>query len=271
MSGRFERGLYDMKLKKVLVPLIAGALALSLAACSGEEKAATDEKPQAETKQEATKDQATKEQEASAKEMKEKLAKQQVDTNKIVAVVNKEELTGEDYNVALTSIQGQMQQMGQDPSSKESAELIKMQALDMLVNQTLILQKAKEAELKASTSEIEGEYSSFEKQFGGEKELKKALKAQSMDVKTLKEQIAESIIFEKYQDKIAPAGKVTDKEIKEYYDQAASKSKEAGQELPPLTEVSKEIQGILIQEQQQKLLATHVEELKADAEIELKI
>ena len=40
MSGRFERGLHDMKFKKVLVPFIAGALALSLAACGGEEKAA---------------------------------------------------------------------------------------------------------------------------------------------------------------------------------------------------------------------------------------
>lgn len=260
-----------MKFKKLLVPIIVGALALSLAACSGEDKASTDEKPEAETKQEATKDQATKEQEAFVKEMQAKLAEQQVDNNKIVAIVNKEELKGEGYNAALTSIQGQMQQMGQDPSSKESAEQVKMQALDMLVNQTLILQKAKEAELKVSTSEIDKEYSAFEKQFGGEKELEKALKAQSMDVKALKEQIAESILFERYLDKVAPVENVTDKEIKEYYDQAASASKEAGEELPPLAEVSEEIQGILKQEQQQKLLAKHVEELKADAEIELKI
>jgi len=266
MSGRFERGLHDMKLKKVLVPFIAGALALSLAACGGEDKATTDEKPKDETKQEAT-----NEQEATAKEKQAKLAEQQVDNNKIVAVVNKEELTGKEYNAALTSIQGQMQQMGQDPLNKESVEQVKMQALDMLVNQTLILQKAKEAELKASTSEIDKEYSAFEKQFGGEKEMKKALKAQSMEIKTLKEQIAESILFEKYLDKIAPVENVTDKEIKEYYDQAASASKEAGEELPPLAEVSEEIQGILKQEQQQKLLATHIEELKADAEIELKI
>ncbi|MBO0588935.1 SurA N-terminal domain-containing protein [Sporosarcina sp. E16_8] len=261
-----------MKLKRVLVPFIAGALALSLAACGGEDKAATDEKPQEETKpEEKAGQEATNEQEASAKEMQEKLAKQQVDNNKIVAVVNKEELKGEGYNAALTSIQSQMQQMGQDPSSKESAEQVKTQALDMLVNQALILQKAKEAKLKASTSEIDEEYSVLEKQFGGEKEMKKALKAQSMDEKTLKEQIADFIISGKYQDKIAPAGKVTDKEIKEYYDQAASKSKEAGQELPPLAEVSKEIQGIINQEQQQKLLSKHVEELKADAKIELKI
>jgi len=266
MSGRFERGLYDMKIKKILVPFIAGALALSLAACGGEDKAAIEKKPQEETKQEAT-----KEQEASAKEMQAKLAEQQVDKDKIVAIVNKEKLIGEDFNAALTSIQSQMQQMGQDPSSKESAEQIKIQALDMLVNQALILQKAKEAEIKASTSEIEEEYSAFEKQFGGEKEMEKALKAQSMDVKTLKEQITDYIIIGKYQEKIAPAEKVTDKEIKEYYDQAASTSKEAGQELPPLAEVSEQIQGMINQEQQQKVLAKHVEELKADAKIELKI
>ncbi|WP_338656090.1 SurA N-terminal domain-containing protein [Sporosarcina psychrophila] len=266
-----------MKIKKVLVPFIAGVLALSLAACGGEDKAATDKKPQEETKQEDTKQEdtkepeATKEQEASAKEMQEKLAEQQVDDKKIVAVVNKEELKGENYNAAVTSIQGQMQQVGQDPSSKESAEQVKMQALDMLVNQALILQKAKEAEIKASASEIDKEYSVFEKQFGGEKEMKKALKAQSMDVKTLKEQIADSIIYKKYQDKIAPAKKVSDKEIKEYYDQAASSSKEAGQEMPPLKEVSEQIQEMINQEQQQKLLAKHVEELKEDAKIELKI
>ncbi len=255
-----------MKFNKILLPFIAGVLALSLAACSGEEKAATDEKPQGDTKQEAT-----NEQEVSAEEMQAKLAEQQVDNNKIVAVVNDEELTGEEYNVALTSIQGQMQQMGQDPSSKESMEQVKAQALDTLVNQALILQKAKEAKMKASTSEIDKEYSLVEKQFGGEKEMKKLLKSQSMDVKTVKEQITKSIIFEKYIDKVAPAEKITDKEIKEYYDQAASKSKEAGQELPPLAEISKEIQGIIKQEQQQKRLATHVEELKADAEIELRI
>lgn len=255
-----------MKFKKVLLPFMAGALALSLAACGEEDKAAIDKAPKGETKQEAP-----EEQKESAKAMQEKLAEQQVDKNKIVAIVNDEELTGEVYNGALTAIQSQIQQMGQDPSSKESIEQVKVQALDTLVNQTLILQEAKKTEIKASKSEIDEKYSSFEKQFGGEKEMKKALKDQSMDVKTVKEQIAESIIFEKYQDKVAPAGKVTDKEIKEYYDQAASKSKETGEELPPLEEASKEIQGIIQQQQQQKLLAAHVEKLKADAEIELKI
>jgi hypothetical protein len=267
---RFERGLYEMTLRKVLLPFVAGALALSLAACSEEDKAAKEETPQIEGNEKGT-----KEGEASAEAMQVKLAEQQVDKSKIVAVVNNEELTGVEYNAALTSFQGQMQQTGQDPTSKEVAEQVKGQALDALVNHTLILQKAKEAAITASEAEINERYATFEEQFGGEKAMKKALEAESMDVKTVKEQIAESLLVEKYQEKVVPADevKVTDKEIQVYYDQAAAQSKEAGQEqeLPPLKEASEEIKGILKQQQQQEILATHVEELKAEAKIELKI
>ena len=249
-----------MKFKKALLPFITGALALSLAACGGEDKAEKEETPQGqEPSQEETE---------SAEEMQAKLAEQQVENDKVVAVVNDEELKGEQYNAALTSIQSQMQQMGQDPTSKDSAEQVKGQALDMVVNQTLLLQKAKEAEISASKTEIDEDYSSFIEQFGDEKKMEEALK---MDAKMIKDLIGKNIVSEKYVDKVAPVEEVTEKEIKEYYDEAAAASKESGQELPPLEEVSDEIKEMIKQEQQQKLLAAHVEELKADAEIEKKI
>jgi hypothetical protein len=253
-----------MNFKKLFLPFAAGALALSLAACGDEDKETKEETGQEETTQ------GTKEEKA-AEEMQAKLDKQQVDDKKVVAVVNDEELTGAEYNAALTSMQGQMQQMGQDPTSKEAAENIKTQALEAIVNQALILQKAKEADLKATKAEIDERYATYEEQFGGEKALKKALKAEGMDIKTLKAEIENSILFEKYQDKVVPPKEVTEKEIQEYYDQAAAQSKEAGQDLPPLQEASEEIKGILEQQQQQELLAAHVEELKTDAKIELKI
>ena len=203
--------------------------------------------------------------------MQAKLDEQQVDKSKIVAVVNDEELTGDKYNQALMSIQGQMQQMGQDPTSKEASEQIKTQTLDSLVNQTLIRQKATEAKLTATEEEVNKEYATYEEQVGGEEAMAKALKAQKMDKETLKEQIAESIVFGKYQDKVAPAKEVTDKEIQAYYDQAVAQAEGTEQKLPPLEEASKEIKGILEQQQQQELFAAHVEKLKADAKIELKI
>ncbi len=98
-----------------------------------------------------------------------------------------------------------------------------------------------------------------------------ALKAQKMDKETLKKQIADSIVFGKYQDKVAPAKEVTDKEIQAYYDQAVAQAEGTEQKLPPLEESSEEIKGILEQQQQQELFASHVEKLKTDAKIELKI
>jgi hypothetical protein len=266
----------DMKFKKILLPLAAGALTLSLAACGDEDKAAKEEAPKQETvakdtKEESAKAPTEKEAAADAKKMQAKLDEQQVDKSETVAIVNEEELTGDQYNQALMSIQGQMQQMGQDPTSKESAEQIKKQTLDSLVNQTLIRQKAAEAKLTATEEEVNKEYATYEEQFGGEEGMAKALEAQKMDIETLKEQIADSIVFGKYQDKVAPAKEVTDKQIQEYYDQAVTQAKEAKQEIPPLEEAKVEIKGILEQEQQQEIFATHIEKLKADAKIELKI
>ncbi len=260
-----------MNYKKYLLPLAAGALALGLTACSEEDKSAKEESPKEEVAQEETKAPSEKDAKAAAKEMEANLAKQQVDEKEIVAIVNKEELTGAQYNEALASIQGQMQQMGQDPNSKEAAEQLKTQTIDSLVNQTLILQKAEEAKITASEKEVEERYATFEEQFGGEEAMTKALKEQNMELGKLKEQIAQSIVFEKYQDKVVPAAEVTDEEIQAYYDQAAAQSKEAGQELPPLEEASKEIKGVLEQQQQQEKFAAHVEEIKADAEIDVKI
>jgi hypothetical protein len=261
-----------MKFKKIVLPFVAGALALSLAACNDEDKAAKEEKPKQET---AAKEAKQETPAAPSKEeladMQAKLDEQQVDKKKTVAIVNDEELTGDQYNQALTSIQGQMQQMGQDPTSKEAAEQIKTQTLDSLVNQTLIRQKAAEAKLTATEEEVNKEYATYEEQIGGEEAMAKALEAQKMDKETLKEQIADSIVFGKYQDKVAPPKEVTEEEIQAYYDQAVAQAEGTEQKLPPFEEAKGEIKGILEQQQQQELFATHVEKLKADAKIELKI
>jgi len=256
-----------MNFKKILLPFAAGALALGLAACSDEEDNANA--PEEENAQ--TEEPSEEEQQQAAEEMQAKLAEQQVEEDEVVAVVNDEELTGVEYNTALTQIQGQMQQTGQDPTSEEAAEQVKTQALDSLVNQTLIMQKAEEANLDATEEEIDEEYNAFQEQFGGEEAMKEALEAQNMEVETLREQIAESIIFEKYVEEAIPTEEPTDEEVKEYYDQAAAQSEEAGQEMQPLEEISDQIKQMLTQQKQQEQLMAHVEELKENAEIELKI
>ena len=83
---------------------MAGALALSLAACGGDDKAKEDA-----PEQEAG---PTKEQQEAAEKFQAKLDEQKVDDDLTVAIVNDEELKGEEYNAALSSVQGQMQEAG---------------------------------------------------------------------------------------------------------------------------------------------------------------
>ena len=101
--------------------------------------------------------------------------------------------------------------------------------------------------------------------------MKKSLKEQKTDEKKLKVHLGESILFEKYQNKVVPAEEVTEKEVQDYYNQAAAQAKEAGQEFPPLEEVREKVKGLLVDQKQQEKFLAHVEELKANSKIELKI
>lgn len=252
-----------MKLKKLLLPFMAGALALGLAACGGDDKKKEDA-----TEQEAG---PTKEEQEAAEKYQAKLDEQKVDNDLTVAIVNDEVLKGEEYNAALSSVQGELQRMGADPTSEDSVEEVKTQTLDMIVNQTLILQKAKEAKIEVAQTEIDEEYDMYVAQFGDEEVMKEAFESQNIKLDDLKDRIKDSILFKKYQDEVTSVEEVTDEEVKEYYDLVAAESNGSEQELPPLKDVSEEIKEILEQNKQQEQLAVHVEELRENAKIELKI
>lgn len=254
-----------MNFKKIFLPFAAGALALGLAACSDDESANTEAENEEPTAEE---EQAAEDQQAAAEEMQAAMEEQQVAEDEVVATINGEEITGEAYNSALASTQSNLQQMGQDPTTEEGAEQAKTQTLDLLVNQTLIIQKADEAGHEATEEEIDEEYASFQEQFGGEEALNEIMEAQGMDQETLRSQMADSIKFDKYVNEVAPAEEPSDEEIQEFYDQITAQAEQTGQEAPALEDVREDIVANLNQQKQQEQLMAHLEELKAEAEIE---
>jgi SurA-like N-terminal domain len=255
-------------MKKMMFTLITGLMAVVLVACGGNEEsteAKNDDKAKtAETDQQ-------KEQQKQMEEMQKKLEAQQIDEKKTVAIVDDKEILGSDYNTALASIQGQMQQMGQDPTSKEAAEQAKNQTIDSLVGQTLLLQEVDKKSYKVSEADINKQLDEIKKQFKTEKEFEAALKKSGMDMKTLETQIADGIKLEQYIEKEVPAGEITDEEIQKAYDQYAEQGKSTGQEVPKLEEVKPQIEQSLQQQKQQEKLAQQVEELKKNAKIDIKI
>lgn len=250
-----------MKFNKMFLLLLAGILALSLAACGDKDKVADKE-------QDGAADGAGQ---VDLEELQAKLDEQRVEKDLIVALVNEEEIQGEDYNAALSSVQGQMQQMGMDPTSEESAEQIKTQTLDLIINQTLILQQAKKEGIEVDAEEIDSEYGYFIEQFGDEETMIATLENEGITVEALKKQIEDSIMFQKYQEEITSVEESTEEEVEEYYEILAGQTEGAPEDFPEMEEIREEIQMIIEQNKQQEQLAAHVEELKKGAIIERKI
>ncbi|MFF2449604.1 SurA N-terminal domain-containing protein [Neobacillus sp. NPDC058068] len=251
-------------MKKMMFILITGLMVVVLAACGGNEEskeAKNDDKAKT----------AQTDQQKQMEEIQKKLKAQQIDKKKTVAIVNDKEILGTDYNNALASIQGQMQQMGQDPTSKEAAEQVKNQTIDSLVGQTLLLQDVDKKGYKVSEADINKQLDEIKKQFKTENEFEAALKKSGMDMKTLETQIANDIKLKQYVEKEVPAGEITDEEIQKAYDQYAEQGKSTGQEVPKLEEVKPQIEQSLQQQKQQEKLAQQVAELKKNAKIDIKI
>ncbi|TYR80911.1 peptidylprolyl isomerase [Priestia megaterium] len=261
-------------MKKLRYPFIIGLMAVALAACgsdSANEKSANEDKAKTAQTDEQDQTKQAKEQQKQMEEMQKKLDKQKVDDNKTVAVVNDEKILGLDYNQALTSSQMQLQQMGQDPTSKEAAKQVKNQAIDNLVGQTLLLQDAKEKGYKASNDEIDKQIADAKKQYKTEKEFNAALKQANLDMEQLKAQVADNIQYTKYVEKEIPAGKVTDQEIQSYYDQYTKQGESSDQKLPKLEEVKPQIKQQLEQQKKNEKIVEQVKELKKNAKIDVKI
>ncbi|MFY4773597.1 SurA N-terminal domain-containing protein [Metabacillus sp. RGM 3146] len=263
-------------MKRFLYPLVIGLMAVALTACGANDnskKAASEDKTKsAQTDQKAQQAQPSQaEQQKQMAEMQKKMEQQKVDEKQTVAIVNGKKILGSDYNTALSSTQMQMQQMGQDPTSKEAAKQVKAQSIDSLVGQTLLLQEADKKGYKASSAEVNKQLDQIKQQYKGEKNLQAAMKQQGIDMNKLTSQISDNIKFTKYMDKEVPVEKVTDKEIKAYYDQYAKQGGAQGQKLPKLEEVKPQIQQQLEQQKKQEKLAQIVEGLKKGAKIDIKL
>lgn len=253
-------------MKKIMLTLLTGLMAVALVACGGNEEGKEDKNDN-----KAKTEEQQKEQEKQMEEMQKKLDAQHVDEKKTVAIVNDNEILGSDYNSTLASIQQQMLQMGQDPTSKEALEQVKDQTIDSLVGQTLLLQDADKKGYKASEADIKKQLDEMKKQFETEKEFKDVLKESGMDMKTFETQIADNIKLEQYVEKEVPTSQITDKEIEKTYKQLSEQGKSTGQEVPKLEEVKPQIEQSLKQQKQQEKIAQQVDELKKNANIDIKI
>ncbi len=142
-------------------------------------------------------------------------------SNEPVAVVNGEEIARNDYQGQLNS---QLQQM-RGRMGPEQVLSLKSRVLDNVVNQTLLEQKAEEKGLqdKVTEEEIESKLQEVIQQSpaSSKEELAKMLKQSGRTIEDYKERIKKFMAIQKLQQEIVGNIEVSEKELKQQYEQVS--------------------------------------------------
>ncbi|HSP21648.1 MAG TPA: SurA N-terminal domain-containing protein [Planococcus sp. (in: firmicutes)] len=238
------------KMKFVFAPLLLAAV---LGACSDNEETA----PKEDTAK------ATEEQ-ASGQETKLDLPAEE----DVVVVVNDEEVLGNVYNSVARQLETSMATQGTDVAEEENAKTVKDQAVNVIVGNKLILQDAAAKGHKTDDAVVKERLEEIKGQFESEDAMNEALEQSGYSMADIEQQLSEQITYEAYVAKELKTEEITDEELAAAYDQFKSTSEE---EAPPFEEMEPMIRQSLEQEKSQEAVSKRIEELKKDAEIDVKI
>lgn len=238
-------------MKKLMLLALSLCLVMVLAACGDDSAEKSDKKDEKKTEEKEN----TSEQ---AQEPVEITDEEKVDEKTAVVNVNGDEIKGEKYNPIYAQLKTSMHGYGQDVSDLDK---LKEQTISVLVEQQLIKQEAEKNGLTVTDKEIQSQFDSIKKENG--EQLTAVLDQFQLTEDDFKDQLADDIITKKYIEETFDI-KVSDKEVKEYYD----KLKEQSEDIEELEKVEDQIKAQLTQKKSGDKLQEKVEELKKKAEVE---
>lgn len=187
----------------------------------------------------------------------------------VVAKVGGQEITKQELQQAEAQILAGQQM---DPSSldAQTMEQIRVQALDGIISNNLLKQIASEADINVEAEAIDAQINNIKAQFTEEGQFESMLQQQNLTQEQLRELVSKDLEVQKYLEQTLGLLDIStsEEEISQFYQEQSSASE---QELPPLEEVSEQIKTMLIQQKQQQVIMSHLQELKNNAEIEVLI
>ncbi|MFD1038283.1 SurA N-terminal domain-containing protein [Virgibacillus byunsanensis] len=239
-------------MKKIIMLLLAISLATILAACGGDDESAEEGNGNEDIEQ-------PEEGEAPAEQV-EISDEEKVSEDEVVVNVNGNDILGDKYNATYGQTKVLMSQNGQDISNVDQ---LKEQTINVLVEQHLIKQEAEEKGIEVTEDEVDSEIETIKSENG--EQFTAVLEQYHLTEESYKDQLMFELTLNKYMEEEFSDIEVTDKEVQEYYDQAAEQQ---GEGLPAFKEVEGQLKQRLAQQKEQQQLMSKVEELKESAEIE---
>lgn len=182
----------------------------------------------------------------------------------IVATVNGEEITREQFETIKTQVAAQQ---GFDASALDTATAaqLDLEILESLISQALLRQAASDSAVSVSSEDIDAQVATIQQQFESTEAYQTALAAEGLTDGSLREQIERDLRTQAYleQELQLTSLTATEAEVNAAYETVA-----AGQEVPPLADVYAQVEAMVVEQKQQERIAELIGTLSTGAHIE---
>lgn len=185
----------------------------------------------------------------------------------VVAVVNGEEIVSADLDTSIEQFEQAASAQGVDITSSTTQSEIERQALDVIINTTLLKQAAAEQGMEVTDEAVTERITTIESEVGGADALATRMSELGLTKPELRTDIRDELLIQKLLDGVFAEADivVTEEEIAEVYANAGGE--EAG--LPALEEVREQVEQQVVASKEQAAVDEYLNELKKTAEINI--
>ena len=186
-----------------------------------------------------------------------------------VARVNGEDIPRVAYKNRLKEITEALTRQRFNTANAKIAAEIRQQAIAELVNFTLLYQVATDAGFRASKADIDAAYQTVLTDMGSEEVLLLVLKDRDLTTADLREELKRQVVVDAYIASTANPDSVvvTDAEVEQYHANISANNPETD----VLENIEDELRALLRAQKQQQLVTDLIQDLRANAEIEVLI
>lgn len=199
-----------------------------------------------------------------------------VETGEAVAIVNGEEISKEDFDYTVQRISMNYEQQGLSLEGEQGEavlEGIREEAMDILVEERILLQEAIKNGHSVTDEEVEEEFESLKGQFSSQEDFEEILEMNLLTEERLKKMLKTEMHIERFFKEATENVEVSEAESKEAYDRYFEEIQgtEAEEDFPSYEEIKYDLEFEIMQEKQNEEFRTIIETLKADSEINILI
>lgn len=226
-------------MKKIMLMLLISIITIILAACSGNDKENIKvEGPAVEITDE-----------------------EKVADDEVVAIIDGEEVMGEQYN----EVYLQEKAINQDILGDDlNIEDVKTGTIESIINDIVILHMGEAEGIVITDEEVQEEVEEFKK-YGAEG-YENLIAQFNYTEESIGHLLRVETTLKQYIDKHIEV-EVSDEEVEELYDEIVA----SGEEIPPFENSEKELEGVIRVDKSKEEARKHIAEFKKDIEIEIKI